>query len=150
MRNRKLIFVVFICANSFTVYSQKSEISGSVFLSSSNTIETSIASGATIKLLDKDSILLQSILTDSLGNFSFSDLPAGTYILQAEALSYAKTVKSVRAQSAKNNELRDTIFLQQSYENLQSVVVTARRPRVVIKNDTTEFKAASFKTQKNA
>jgi len=149
MKSQRLIFTIFTSAISFKAYSQKGEISGSVFLSSNN-IGTTIASGATIKLLNKDSILVRSILTDSLGNFSFSDLSAGTYILQAEALSYTKTVKSVSTQPAKNRELRDTIFLQQSYKNLPSVVVTARRPNVVIKNDTTEFRAASFKTQKNA
>ncbi|HEY6975275.1 MAG TPA: carboxypeptidase-like regulatory domain-containing protein, partial [Chitinophagaceae bacterium] len=148
MKSQKLIFVILICAISFTVYSQKGEISGSVFLTSSNNIITQIVSGATIKLLDEDSIVVRSIVTDSLGNFSFGDLPAGTYILQAEALSYTKTVKSVRTQPAMNRGLRDTIFLEPSYGNLQSVVVTAKRPNVNIKSDTTEFKAASFKTQK--
>ena len=150
MKNQGLIFIVFICTISYTAYSQKGEILGSVFLSSSNNVINPIAFGATIKLLNKDSILVRSILTDSLGTFSFSDLPAGTYILQAEALSYVKTVKSVSIQPTKSKKLRDTIFLQPTDENLQPVVVTAKRPEVIVKSDTTEFRAASFKTQKNA
>jgi hypothetical protein len=150
VKNQGLIFIIVICTISYKTYGQKGEIAGSVFSSSSNNIITPVAFGATIKLLDKDSILVRSILTDSLGNFSFNDLPAGTYILQAEALSYVKTIKSVRIQTTKRKGIHDTIFLQPTYENLQPVVVTAKRPEVAIKSDTTEFRAASFKTQKNA
>jgi len=147
MKNQKSTLILFICLVSYAVHGQKGKISGRVFSSSSNDM---IPVGATIKLLDKDSLLIRSILTDSLGNFSFNDLPAGSYLLQADALSYSTTKKSVRISGGKNKLLPDTIFMQPFYQDLQSVAVTAKRPNVVIKEDTTEFQAASFKVNKTA
>src|SRR5215216_787444 len=99
----KFICILFVCTVSFTVHAQNSRISGRIFSASSN----DIIAQATIKLLDKDSVLIRSILTDSLGNFSFNGLPAGAYILQAEALSYSVTKKPVHISGAKNKMLPD-------------------------------------------
>src|SRR6266487_6611615 len=131
MKNQKSTLILFICLVSYAVHGQKGKISGRVFSSSSNDM---IPVGATIKLLDKDSLLIRSILTDSLGNFSFSDLPAGTYTLQAEALSYVTTKKPVHIAGAGNKVIPDTIFMQPSFRNLESVMVAAKRPKVVVKS----------------
>src|SRR6266487_109455 len=130
----RLFFIILICAAGYTGHTQKGKIAGRIFSASPNDMIPTIAIGATIKLLDKDSMLIRSILTDSLGNFLFRDLPAGTYTLQAEALSYVTTKKPVHIAGAGNKVIPDTIFMQPSFRNLESVMVAAKRPKVVVKS----------------
>ena len=124
---------------------QKGKLSGKIFSSSNEVIAQ-----ATVKLFNKDSVIIRSASSDSLGNFFFINLSSGTYTLQAEALSYTTVKKPVQVQGTKSKHVADTIFMQPSFQDLQSVVVTAKRPNVVVKKDTTEFIAASFKTGKTA
>lgn len=132
-----------LCITSFITHAQKEKITGKVF---SVTSQEAIAQ-ANVQLLNKDSLPIKSVVSDSLGNFLFNNISAGIYFIHVEALSYSNFTKRF---NLSNKGWHDTIFMQPSYENLQSVVVTAKRPVVVIKPDTTEFNAASFRTEKNA
>jgi len=137
-----LLFILFL-AISFVAHAQKEKISGKIFSSDSNAIAQ-----ANIQLLDKN---LQSIafrLTDSTGNFSFKNISAGTYILKVDAIGFSGTTRNVSV--SKNKNFCDTIFMQPLYQELQSVVVTAKKPVVIIKTDTIEFVASVFKNEKNA
>ena len=132
-----------LCISSFITRAQKGKITGKVFAITSR---EAIAQ-ANVQLLDKDSLPIRSAVSDSLGNFLFNNISAGKYFIHVEALSYSGFTKRF---NLSNKGWHDTIFMQPSYQDLQSVVVTAKRPVVVIKPDTTEFNVASFKTEKNA
>src|SRR5262249_55086072 len=140
----RLFLTALLLTAAFILHAQTGIISGKVFSPVSN---HAIAQ-ANIRLINKDSLLTAFKLTDSIGNFSFSNIPAGIYTLRIEALSYA--VFSKRVYVFSNQIVNDTILLQPFYQDLQSVVVTAQKPVVVIKPDTTEFNASAFKTDKNA
>src|SRR5206468_9609117 len=71
----------------------------------------------------------------------------GVYSLQVKAMGYFTTTTHVYL----SNKIKpDTIFIEPSYGDLETVVVSAKKPTVVIKPDTTEFSAAYFKPEKNA
>jgi len=137
-----LLFILFL-AISFVAHAQKEKISGKIFSSDSNAIAQ-----ANIQLLDKNLQPIAFRLTDSTGNFSFKNIFAGTYILKVDAIGFSGTTRNVSV--SKNKNFCDTIFMQPLYQELQSVVVTAKKPVVIIKTDTIEFVASAFKTEKNA
>lgn len=103
---------------------------------------------AHVQLLNRNSKPINVIVSDSLGNFLFNNVTSGNYILKVEAISYGALPETINV--VKNKNWFDTLFMQPVYSELESVVVSAKRPAVVIKNDTTEFTASVFKTQSNA
>lgn len=66
-------------------------ISGRVF---DNSTESAIQ-GATVELFTSDEELLGSTTTNSDGNYSFSELDAGAYIVQADAVGYSSASSEV-------------------------------------------------------
>lgn len=139
----KFVIILLLCVAGYSARAQKSKITGIVFSSASR--ET--IADATIKLLNQDSIIVGSIITDTLGNFSFANLPSGAYILQAEAMSYSITAKPVRITG---KIVSDTILMESSFKDLQSVVVSAKKPAVLVKQDTIEYNANNLKVNRNA
>ena len=139
----KSVIILLLCVAGYVVHAQKGRISGRVFsFASKETI-----ADATVKLLNKDSLVISSIVTDTLGNFYFSNLSAGTYILQIEAMSYLKTWKAV---GIIGKVVSDSILMESFYKDLQSVVVSSKKPAVTVNQDTLEYNAAIFKVNKNA
>ncbi len=123
---------------------QTGKISGRVFSASNKDAVIQ----ATVRLLAKDSSLRRSALTDSLGKFTFDNLPGPQYILQVQALSFKVLNRDVIFAQPNKMQL-DSVFLQPSYDALAAVVVAVKRAAVTIKNDTTEFSAATFRVRKN-
>jgi hypothetical protein len=140
----RVVLVIFIAIVSFVCHAQKGTISGKIFSLPNNLP----VAQANIKLFKNDSLLMIAKISDSTGSFLIEKISAGSYKLQVDALSYSTQNKSVHI--SPNEVLHDTILLEPSFENLQSVVVTAKKPAVIVKTDTTEFFASSFRTTENA
>ncbi|HWB25921.1 MAG TPA: TonB-dependent receptor [Chitinophagaceae bacterium] len=141
---RRSVILAFAILSSLIASSQTGKISGILFSSSNK----DIIPQATVSILGKDSSVRRSMLSDSLGKFNFDGLAGGQYILQVQSLSYQVLYKNV-AMPVKGSLKLDSVFLQPSYDALGSVVISAKRTTVLIKNDTTEFTAASFRVRKN-
>lgn len=148
MKNRTLLKALLLSVITgslvFTATAQSGKISGRIF----SAADKNGLSQATVKLLGKDSSLKRMALADSLGRFSFDGLATGPYILQVQTLSFKDYSKAVTLPHT-NKLLLDSVFMQPSYDALGGVVVAAKRAAVVIKNDTTEFSASTFKVRKN-
>ncbi len=141
----KRIFIPFFATFfALVAQAQTGKISGRIFSSSNK----DIVAQATVNLLGKDSAIKRSALADSSGNFAFDGLAAGQYILQVQSLSYQLLNKNIVLPHTGKLQL-DSVFLQPSYGALGGVVISAKRATVVIKNDTTEFSAATFRVRKN-
>lgn len=73
-------------------------------------------SNVSIMLFNKhESKLLDHTLTDASGHFSFSGLPFGDYIVNAEKAGYISTPSSLLTLSPQNPEISDVIIIMQPY-----------------------------------
>ncbi|SEA10176.1 Outer membrane receptor proteins, mostly Fe transport [Arachidicoccus rhizosphaerae] len=105
---------------------------------------------ATISLLKAaDTASVNRTLSDSTGHFNFKNLDLTTYIMRISFQGYDVVNRYVTI-SQQDPELNvGEITLQQTLNELGTVVVTAIVP-VVLNGDTTEFNADAFGTKPNA
>lgn len=148
MRRPSRISITFLFSlalfNTVATYAQQGTIAGRVYSAATK----QALPLAAVKLLGADSSIKRSGLTDSLGQFLFTGLQAGTFTLQVATLSYSTANKTVLLPHNGLKKL-DSILLQPSYGALNSVTIISKRTAVLIKNDTTEFSSATFKVRKN-
>ena len=107
------------------------------------TISGSISAGgkgveaASLSLLKtKDSSLVKLAVSDKQGNFEFTSIKTGNYLLRADAIGYKRFFTPAFAVSNKNIRL-DEIKLTDDAKQLASVNVTATRPLIENKPDKT-------------
>ena len=89
---------------------------------------------------------LKYTLTDDHGNAVLAKLKKGTYILRAELMGYKTYTKEVVLE--KNVNLGD-IRMEEDAEVLDAAKVTDVGNPIVVKKDTVEYNASSFKTSDN-
>jgi hypothetical protein len=107
--------------------------------------------GATISIVKaEDSSLVKYLITGEKGLFSFSGLAIGNYRLLINHVNYVQFISDFALTA--DNPLRDLkdILLSQRTNVLEGVQVKTETPPVMLKGDTTEFNANSFKTIPNA
>ena len=96
----------------------------------------------------KDSTLVSFARADSSGKFKLSGLPKGNYLLSFSYVGYLPVWKPIQIKDAEQLNLGRIILTDLIHAG--DVTVTARRPPVIINNDTIEFNTENFKTQPNA
>jgi len=136
-----MLLFVFI---SFSAAAQTSTIKGKVF----DTTSRKGLAYATISLVKaKDSSLVSFSKADSMGNFTLKSVPLGEYLISTSYVGFIPVWKPVSADQPSVDlgdvEMTDVKFADE-------VVITAKRPPVVINGDTLEFNTENFKTQPNA
>ncbi|HBK29969.1 MAG TPA: TonB-dependent receptor [Parabacteroides sp.] len=101
---------------------------------------------AAVRLLSaKDSTMVGGVATDKNGTFVLRNISKGSYILNVTYVGFAPFYQNL-AVSGKNNPVRmDNIILDDSGVELAAAVVTGKAAEVVVRNDTTEYNADSFK-----
>ena len=85
-------------------------------------------------------------LTDDKGDATITKLKKGTYILRAELMGYKTYTKEIFVE--KNIDL-GTIKMQEDAEVLDAARVSDVGNPIIIKKDTVEYNASSFKTSDN-
>lgn len=106
---------------------------------------------ATVLLLNPaDSTLLHFAPTDSAGQFFFSDVSRQPYLLRISYVGYAIHTVLVDVGSVIKKIELGRIVLREQTRELSEVIVSGQKVPVVIKRDTIEFNASSFKTKENA
>ena len=106
---------------------------------------------ATISVFSaEDTSLVTYKLTGDHGDFRIAKLPAGLYL--RIIISFSGYAVYRQNFSLKEGEILElgTISLAADIKSLNEVLVTAERPPVIIRNDTIEFNASSFRTLPNA
>lgn len=83
----RLSILLFLCLITGSTYAQSS-LSGKVYNKAGN----APIQGALLQIPD----LKVSAVSDSAGNYSFNNLPKGTYVVEADALGYASMGKTVK------------------------------------------------------
>ncbi|AYD46822.1 TonB-dependent receptor [Arachidicoccus soli] len=105
---------------------------------------------ASISLVNaRDTSIVKNTLSDSVGNFKFSNLPFDTYILRISFQGYEILNKYVAVTKTKPVVELGDITLQQSINELGTVTVTAVIP-ITLNGDTTSYSADAFGTKPNA
>jgi hypothetical protein len=141
----KKLLAVSLLFISISVFAQKnSSVSGTVV----DTVAKKSLASATISILDAaDSSLVSFSRSGESGTFSVSRLAVGKYILVVTYTGFASYSKPF-AITAQNQDFDAGFIPMVSNAELQGVTVV--RAPVVIKGDTVEYNASSFKTKPNA
>lgn len=104
---------------------------------------------ASVSLLDsKDSTLEQFTLAKSTGSFELKNIPMGVYLLQITFQSFETYHKQIIIQNNEPEINLGNIYLRIQSKDLGTVTVTTNP--IVIRKDTVEYNANSFKTKPNA
>lgn len=138
-----LIMTSILMAFSSKVYAQ-SNLTGSVV----DAADRAKLEKATITLLTpQDSFVTSFTWTKENGKFSLNNIDTGTYLMVVAYPQYADLVKSISILSSTQDlgELK----LSKASQLLDEVLVTGKIP-IVIKGDTIEYDADSFKVGKDA
>lgn len=116
-----LLFATLVVATQ----AQRHSITGNVFNKENIAVE-----GATVTLLNEDSVLLRSDITSREGKFSFDRLDSSNFLLQISHSSYEAFYLSV---TSPTNRLQ--IHLTPKVKELTAVQVTSKRPFIENKID---------------
>lgn len=92
-----------------------------------------------------DSTPVKYALTDASGWAEITGLEEGEYTVKAEFLGYNPFVKSVSSQGHRLVDL-GRVYLSEAVNALDAVVVSALGNPIIVKKDTLEYNASSFKT----
>jgi len=140
-----ILFLFLYCGFSFA---QKGSISGQVM----DTAQHRQISLATITVFTAaDTSVITYRLSNENGAFKIQGLPLDKALRFIVSYSGYAAYRQEFTLSASHSDLHfDSIVMTASSKQLDEVVVMAERPPVVIKNDTIEFNASSFKTLPNA
>jgi hypothetical protein len=143
MQNFGYILIFFFC--SFSVFGQKNNtLSGTVLDKTGN---EPIVAGSIELLNAKDSVFVAGTISGVDGFFSFKNLPEGNYILKITYIGYNTLFKDVNLKSNRNI---GKLYMQTNDILLQEAVIEGKKPEVIVKNDTIEYDAASYKVTENA
>lgn len=86
---------------------------------------------STVELLRADSSLLQSAVTDSLGQLTIGPLPAGKYILRSSRVNFQTVYQSISLRNTNGaKQPHFVIVLQPLSAQLSEVVVNASKPMI--------------------
>lgn len=108
---------------AFAQSNQIGEISGRV----QNTAKEPVIAATVVLLKAKDSSLVKGAITDPQGDYRFSQIPFGRYLISASAVGSLKSYTGPFTLAAKQ-ETPDVITLRQNSQLLNSVQVKASRP----------------------
>ncbi len=140
----RLATVFFLMILSFTAYAQGS-FTLKVKLADSKTSDP--VGFATVSLTVKgETSPAKYVLTDADGAADITKVRKGTYILKAELMGYVSHEQEITID--KNADL-GTIRMDEDVEVLDAARVTDVGNPIVVKKDTIEYSASSFKTSDN-
>ncbi|MFT3932342.1 MAG: outer membrane beta-barrel protein [Chitinophagaceae bacterium] len=105
--------------------------------------------GATITIRSKKNAAEKhNAVSDSKGNFSFTDLPADIYILSFSSIGYEFVDKQVNP--SQNATDLGVIYIPKTSKELEGVTVVAKTPPAQQKADTVIYNANAFKVNPDA
>lgn len=136
-------FVIFANAQG---QSQKGSISGKLI----DAITEDPVPEANIRILaQKDSTFVTGMASEKDGSF-FIPLNNGNYIVQISYIGYAEMFKDTIVTTNKQHIKLGTLLLKNDDILLSDALITAKAPEIVVKGDTVEYNADSYKVTESA
>lgn len=144
---KRLVIFIGLIMLVFTVSAQnRGRISGKVFDSELN----EPIQEANIRVLQqKDSTFVNGVATNVKGDFSIN-LPFGSYIVHITYIGNNDAFRNVTLNNSNPNSNLGTIELSADNILLDAVVATAKAAEIVVKGDTVEYNADSYKVTESA
>lgn len=148
LNSQLLILLMFVlCATP--AFSQKNLSLSGMLIAPSNNNEP--VEAASIELLtQKDSAYVSGTVSDKNGIFILKNLNPDKYILKATFIGYLPVIKNITLTGNRPSTDLGRIGMRVNDILLAETVIEGKKPEVVVKNDTIEFDAASYKTPENA
>ena len=141
MSARAQVFIL----NDNILTERMSEIKASVVDSLTN---EPVAFASVYVVPSKDTVITNFTLTDATGKATLDEVPLGSYVFHVEMMGYKPFVKERYFREAEVD--MGTIRLQVDELFLQAATVTDVGNPIVVKKDTVEFNASSFRVGANA
>lgn len=111
--------------------------------------DSSAVKGATVSLLlQSDSSLVKSVISDGAGIFQLNNLPADSFIVKITTVGYQERVSFITL-SEQERDLGN-ISLNKQGQDLSVVTLIAKTPPVIQKGDTSQFSASQYKVNPDA
>ena len=101
-------------------------------------------------LSNKDSSLLNYSVSNFMGLFEMENIQPNSYILQLSFMGYRTFSRKIKVEGASPVFDLDVIKLSNNDKFLKEVSINGEYIPIVFRNDTVEYNAGSFKTQKGA
>jgi len=145
----KSFYTLLIVLLISTVSAQAQRNSGTVKAKITDSTGKTPLKGATISLMDaKDSTLLSFALSKEDGSFEMTGVSYGDHLLLVTYSGFAEVYKKITL--SKTITEADLGVIKLVTESKDLGTVTVKTAPIVVKGDTTEFTANSFKTKPNA
>jgi len=109
-----------------------------------------ILSGSIDLLHAGDSVYVDGTISNDKGIFSFQNLKQGRYILKVTYIGYLPLFKDLNLNEKEPIVRLGELPMEMNDILLKEAVVEGKRPEIIVKNDTLEYDAATFKTAENA
>jgi len=143
MKRILLTIALILIAN--LLFAQKGSLTGILLDSANHKTTLNYATVSVFK--GADTVLSTYKLSDDKGVFKINNLDMGVkYRLVINAWMYNVLRKEIIITSAEPNLNLGNLMLSEKRNNLNEVVILSERPPVIVRKDTIEFNAESFKT----
>ena len=152
-----LSLIVLLSVNSLAALAQVIILNDNVFQGRMSEIKTTVLDSLTNEpvgfasvyvIPTKDTTITNFTLTDAKGEARLEEVPYGSYIFHVEMMGYKPFVKERYFREREVD--MGTIKLQVDEQFLQAATVTDVGNPIVVKQDTVEFNASSFRVGANA
>ena len=142
---RKFVSLLLLICISLMAKAQSNSITGSLI----DDVDKKPLKGSSVYLLKrKDSSTVLSTVSDSLGNFVFTNLLIDSFIVKVDALSYQPYLSFVFLKEGENS--LGALSINRKGTDLDNVVVVSRTPPVSQKGDTVQYNASQYKVNVDA
>ncbi len=148
MNNKKYILLFLLCfLMPLTSVAQRVSVRGVV----RDAVDNEPLPRVSVRLLQKrDSAYVAGTTGDNEGVFRIKDVPHGNYIVQFSFLGYSTQCVNINTRQVRSQYNMGEILMSTGDIVLAEATVVGKAPEVVVKEDTVEFNADSYKTQPSA
>lgn len=155
---KKILLIATVSlAGAFAVRAQVFILNDNVFQQRMGTVKVAVLDSlnnepvgfASVYVIpSKDTTITNFTLTDAKGEAKLEEVPFGSYVFHVEMMGYKPFIKERYFRERETD--MGTIRLQQDEQFLQAAVVSDIGNPIVVKQDTVEFNASSFRVGSNA
>lgn len=148
MNNKVYILLFLLCfLMPLTSVAQRVSVRGVV----RDAVDNEPLPRVSVRLLQKrDSAYVAGTTGDNEGVFRIKDVPHGNYIVQFSFLGYSTQCVNINTRQVRSQYNMGEILMSTGDIVLAEATVVGKAPEVVVKEDTVEFNADSYKTQPSA
>ena len=140
-----LLFLCLFCAN--IIFAQNQGVISGKLIDSVG--KQSLKSASVSVIEPNDSSVLEFGLSKDKGVFLIKNIPLGYYIIQISFQGFKTVSRKITLSEEQPNIDLGNIYMKQESKELDEVIVTTIKP-IIVKDDTIQYSASSFKTKPNA